>query len=47
MEGKRKHEVKRNRQEHEPVVRVQSEKIQNGRKKDRRFEGEGGVRVLH
>ena len=46
-EGKRKQEVKRNSQEHEAVVRVQRETIQSGRKKDRRFEGEGGVRVLH
>ena len=28
---------------HEVVVRVQREKIQSGRKKDKRFEGEGGV----
>ena len=47
MEGKRKQEVKRNNQEHEAVVRVQREKIQSGRKKDKRFEDEGGVRVLH
>ena len=46
-EGKRKQEVKRNSQEYEAVVRVQREKIQSGRKKDMRFEGEGGVRVLH
>ena len=46
-EGKRKQEVKRNSQEHEEVVRVQREKIQSGRKKNKRFEGEGGVRVLH
>ena len=46
-EGKRKQEVKRNSQEDETVVRVQREKIQSGRKKDKRFEGEGGVRVLH
>ena len=46
-EGKRKQEVKRNSQEHEAVVRVQSEKIQSGLKRDKRFEGEGGVRVLH
>ena len=46
-EGKRKQEVKRNSQEHEEVVRVQSEKIQSGQKKDKRFEGEDGVRVLH
>ena len=46
-EGKRKQEVKRNSQEHEAVVRVQSKKIQSGRKKDKRFEGEGGVRVLY
>ena len=45
--GKRKQEVKRNSQEHEEMVRVQREKIQIGRKKDKRFEGEGGVRVLH
>ena len=47
MEGKRKQEVKRNSQEHEAMVRVQKEKIQSGRKKDKKFEGEGGVRVLH
>ena len=47
MEGKRKQEVKRNSQEHEAVVRVQMEKIQNGRKRDKRFEDAGGVRVLH
>ena len=47
MEGKRKQEVKRNSQEHEAVVRVQREKIQSGRKKDKRFEDEGGVQVLH
>ena len=46
-EGKRKQEVKRNSQEHETVVRGQRETIQSGPKKDRRFEGEGGVRVLH
>ena len=46
-EGKRKQEVKRNSQEHEAVVRVQREEIRSGRKKDKRFEGEGGVRVLH
>ena len=46
-EGKRKQEVTGNSQEHEAVVRVQREKIQSGRKKDKRFEGEGGVRVLH
>ena len=43
MEGKRKQEVERNSQEHEAVVRVQRKKIQSGRKKDKRFEGEGGV----
>ena len=41
---KRVMEVKRNIQEHEAVVR---EKIQSGRKKDKKFESEGGVRVLH
>ena len=46
-EGKRKKKIKRNSQEHEAVVRVQKEKIQNGRKRDKRFESEGGVRVLH
>ena len=46
-EGKRKQEVKRNSQEHEAVVRVQREKLQRGRKRDKRFEGEDGVRVLH
>ena len=29
------------------MVGVQREKIQSGRKGDKRFEGEGGVRVLH
>ena len=29
------------------VVRVQREKIQCGRKKNKRFEGEGGVRVVN
>ena len=46
-EGKKKQEVKRNSQEHEAVVRVQREKIQSGWKKDKRFEGEDGVRVVH
>ena len=46
-EENRKQEVKRNSQEHEAMVRVQREKLQSGRKKDKRFEGEGGVRVLH
>ena len=46
-EGKRKQEEKRNSQEHETVVRVQREKIQSRRKGDKRFGGEGGVRVLH
>ena len=45
--GKRKQKVKRNSQEYEEMVRVQREKIQSGRKKDKRFEGEGGFRVLH
>ena len=47
MEGKRKQEVKRNSQEHEAVVRVQREKIQSGRKKDKRFEDASGVQALH
>ena len=47
MEGKRKQDVKINNQEHEVVVRVQREKIQSGRKKDKNFESKGGVRVLH
>ena len=47
MEGKRKQKVKRNSQEHEAVVRVQREKIQSGLKKDKKFESEGGVRVMH
>ena len=34
-DGKRKQQVKRNSQEHEAMVRVQSEKIQSGRKKDK------------
>ena len=46
-EGKRKQEVKRNSQEHEAVVRVQREKIQSGRNENKRFEDEGGVRVMH
>ena len=29
------------------MVRVKREKLQSGRKKDKRFESEGGVRVLH
>ena len=29
------------------MVRVQREKIQSGRKNDKKFESEGGVRVLH
>ena len=37
--GKKKQGVKRNSQEHEAVVRVQKEKMQSGRKKDKRFEG--------
>ena len=45
-EGKKKQEVKRNIQKHEAVVRVQREKIQSGRKNDKWFEGESGVRVL-
>ena len=47
MEGKRKQEIKRNSQEHEAMVRMQREKIQSGRKKNKKFESEGGVRVLH
>ena len=47
MEGERKQEVRRKSQEHEAVVRVQRKKIQSGRKKDKRFEDEGGVQVLH
>ena len=46
-EGKRKQEVKRNSKEHEAVVRVHSEKIQSGLKKDKTFESKGGVRELH
>ena len=42
-----KQEVKRNSQAHGKVVRVQREKIQSERKTDKRFEGEGGVRVQH
>ena len=45
--GKRKQKVKRNSQEHEAVVRVQRKKIQSERKRDKRFEDEGGVRVMH
>ena len=37
----------KNSEGHEAVVRVQTEKIQSGQKKNKRFEGEGGVRVLH
>ena len=44
---KRKQEIRKNSQEHEAVVRVQREKIQSGRKKDKKFESEGGVQVLH
>ena len=29
------------------MVKVQREKIQSGRNEDKRFEGEGGVRVQH
>ena len=29
------------------MVRVKRERIQSGRKKDKKFEGEGGVRMLH
>ena len=47
MEGKKKQEVKRNSQDHEAVVWVQKEKIQSGQKKDKRFESEDGVRVMH
>ena len=47
MEGKRKQEVKRNSQEHEAVVRVQRKKIQSGRKRDKKFGSEDGVRVMH
>ena len=32
---------------HEAAVRVQREKKQSGWKKDKKFEGEGGMRVLH
>ena len=46
-EEKSKQDVKRNSQEHKVVVRVQREKIQIGRKKDKKFEGAGGVRMLH
>ena len=46
-EEKRKREINRNSQEHEVVIRVQREKIQSVQKKDKRFEGEDGVRVLH
>ena len=45
--GKRKLEVKRKSREHEAVVRMQSERIQSGRKKDKRFKSEGRVQVLH
>ena len=47
VKEKRKYEVMRNSQEHEAVVRVQRENIQSGRKKDKRSESEGRVRVLH
>ena len=47
MERKRTQEVKKNSQEHETVVRVQREKIQSGWKKDKKFESEGWVQVLH
>ena len=42
-----KQEVQRNSQEHEAVVKVQREKIQSRRKKDKKFEDKGGMRVLH
>ena len=32
---------------HKRMVRLQREKIQNGQKEDKRFEGEGGAEVLH
>ena len=31
---------------HEAVVKVQGDKIRNGRKGDKRFEGQGGAGVL-
>ena len=37
----------RNSREHEAVVRVKTEKMQSGQKKDKRFEGKGGSGVLH
>ena len=46
-EGKKKQEIKSNNQGHEAVVKVQREKIQSGRNEDKRFEGEGGVRMQH
>ena len=46
-EKKRKQEVYRDSQEHDMVVRVQKKKIQSGRKRNKRFDGEGGVKVLH
>ena len=46
-EEKKKQGAKRNSQEHKAVVRVLREKVQSGRKKDKRFEGKGGVGVLH
>ena len=46
-EGKKKQEAKRKSHEHEAVVSVQREKIQSERKKDKNFEGESGVQILH
>ena len=42
-----KQEVKKKSQEQGTIVRVQSEKIQNGQKGDKRFEDEGWARVQH
>ena len=33
--------------DHEAVVQVQRENIQSGRKRDNKFEGKDGVRVMH
>ena len=44
---KRKQAVQRNSQGYDMVMEVQREKIKSGRKKDKRFEGEGGARMPH
>ena len=46
VKGKRKQEVKENRQEHKAVKRVQRENIRSGRKADMRFKKEGETGAL-